>query len=106
MEVHTHPIAIGSHTERKKWTHYFWEFLMLFLAVFCGFLAENQREHIVEHKREKEYIRSMLEDLKHDTAVFQNFIREISRYYSPVLNKSTLLLFSEYFSGAGGVWKI
>jgi hypothetical protein len=31
------------HTSRKKWTHYFWEFLMLFLAVFCGFLAENLR---------------------------------------------------------------
>ena len=29
MEVHAHP-----HTPRKKWTHYFWEFLMLFRAVF------------------------------------------------------------------------
>ena len=63
MEVHHH-----SHTERKKWTHYFWEFLMLFLAVFCGFLAENQREHIVEKKREKEYLRSMIEDLELDSA--------------------------------------
>ena len=34
MEVHAH-----THTARKKWTHYFWEFLMLFLAVFCGFLG-------------------------------------------------------------------
>ena len=25
MEVHHH-----AHTDRKKWTHYFWEFLMLF----------------------------------------------------------------------------
>src|ERR1044071_643211 len=65
MEVHAH-----SHTERKKWTHYLWEFLMLFLAVFCGFLAENQREHFIEHKREKEYIRSMLEDLRLDTVEF------------------------------------
>ena len=31
MEVHAH-----THTARKKWTHYFWEFIMLFLAVFCG----------------------------------------------------------------------
>jgi hypothetical protein len=29
MEVHAH-----THTARKKWAHYFWEFLMLFLAVF------------------------------------------------------------------------
>ena len=30
MEVHAH-----THTARKKWTHYFWKFLMLFLAVLC-----------------------------------------------------------------------
>ena len=40
---------------------------MLFLAVFAGFLAENQREHYVEHQREKQYIRSMIEDLQTDT---------------------------------------
>jgi hypothetical protein len=62
MEVHAH-----THTARKKWTHYFWEFLMLFLAVFCGFLAENQREHFVENQREKKYAASLLEDLKKDT---------------------------------------
>ncbi len=62
MEVHAH-----THTERKKFTHYLWEFLMLFLAVFCGFLAENWREHIVEHQREKEFMISMLSDLKADT---------------------------------------
>ena len=63
MEVHAH-----SHTARKKWTHYFWEFLMLFLAVFCGFLAENKREHIVEAHRANEYAKSLLSDLKEDTA--------------------------------------
>jgi hypothetical protein len=63
MEVHHH-----SHTERKKWAHYLWEFLMLFLAVFCGFLAENQREHMIEHQREKQYIRSLIQDIGKDTA--------------------------------------
>ena len=63
MEVHAH-----SHTERKKWTHYFWEFLMLFLAVFCGFLAEYQLEHIIERDREKQFIATLVEDLKSDTA--------------------------------------
>src|SRR5882672_10823030 len=61
MEIH-HP-----HMEKKKWTHYLWEFLMLFLAVFCGFLAENFREHQVEKNKEREYILSMIEDLKTDT---------------------------------------
>jgi hypothetical protein len=48
MEVHAH-----THTSRKKWTHYFWEFLMLFLAVFCGFLAEYKLEHVIEHSGKK-----------------------------------------------------
>jgi len=61
MEVHTH-----SHSPRKKWSHYFWEFIMLFLAVFCGFLAEYQLEHTIEHQREKQYMRSMVKDLAHD----------------------------------------
>ena len=63
MEVHHHP-----HTERKKWTHYFWEFLMLFLAVFLGFLAENQREHLIEYKRAKVYAQGLLKDLQNDIA--------------------------------------
>ena len=76
MEVHHHAhLAPGeTHTERKKWTHYLWEFLMLFLAVFCGFLAENQREHYIEHQREKQYMRSLLEDLQTDT-VTMNRVR-------------------------------
>lgn len=71
MEVHAH-----SHShEKKNWKSYFWEFLMLFLAVFCGFLAENQREHIVEHNREKQYIESMIEDLKADSTLMALVIK-------------------------------
>jgi hypothetical protein len=62
MEVHSH-----THTARKKWTHYLWEFLMLFLAVFCGFLAENQREHMIENRRVKESMKEVVENLKYDT---------------------------------------
>ena len=69
MEVHHH-----SHTERKKWMHYFWEFFMLFLAVTLGFFVENQREHIIEHKREKQYIQSFYEDLAADEFDMQNNI--------------------------------
>lgn len=64
MEVHKHPHHV---LHKKKWPEYLLEFLMLFLAVFLGFLAENQREHMVEHQREKEYMVTMLEDLKSDT---------------------------------------
>ena len=70
MEVHhhTHPASGETHTQRKKWTHYFWEFFMLFLAVTLGFFVENQREHFIEHLREKQYVKSLIEDLQKDTA--------------------------------------
>ncbi|HEY9701621.1 MAG TPA: hypothetical protein V6C58_04205, partial [Allocoleopsis sp.] len=67
MEVHHH-----SHTARKKWNHYFWEFLMLFLAVFCGFLAEYQLEHKIEKDRERQYMKGLLEDLAADTVMMNN----------------------------------
>ena len=41
---------------------------MLFLAVFCGFLAEYKLEHTIEHNRERQFITTMVEDLKSDTA--------------------------------------
>ena len=66
MEVHHH-----SHSSRKKWTHYFWEFTMLFLAVFCGFLAEYQLEHKIEKDREKQFIQSFIEDLETDTTAIK-----------------------------------
>ena len=69
MEVHHHAHTApdpDNHRGRKKWTHYFWEFLMLFLAVFCGFLAELQLEHKIEKKREKDYMKGIVENLKYD----------------------------------------
>ena len=68
MEVHAH-----AHTPRNKWTHYLWEFIMLFLAVFCGFLAEYQLEHKIERDREKVYMQNMLDDLKADTAIYADY---------------------------------
>ena len=93
MEVHHH-----SHTPRKKWTHYFWEFFMLFLAVTLGFFVENQREHYIEGQREKKYIQNLLHDLARDTINYNLSItlrlqRErqayqlITRLYSPDRNK-------------------
>lgn len=59
------------------WKHYFFEFFMLFLAVFCGFLAENWREHIVEQEREKQYIESLVADLKSDQEVLFKHIADV-----------------------------
>ena len=65
MEVHHH-----SHTARKKWTHYFWEFLMLFLAVSLGLYAENTRGGILHKKEVKTQLNSMLSDLQSDMILF------------------------------------
>ena len=72
MEVHHH-----SHTARKKWTHYFWEFLMLFLAVFCGFLAEYKLEQTIERHRENEIVVSLIEDLKTDTVLLNSQVNTL-----------------------------
>ncbi len=63
MEVHHHP-----QVEKKSFKEYFLEFLMIFLAVTMGFFAESLREHLVDIKKEKEYIVSLKEDLATDTA--------------------------------------
>ena len=98
MEVHHHPIAIGSHTARKKWTHYFWEFLMLFLAVFCGFLAEYQLEHKIEKNREKQFIESYIEDLETDTTTARRIVANLERKQAQ-LDTFMLLLKSDQIRG-------
>lgn len=77
MEVHhhAHPASGETHTSRKKWTHYFWEFLMLFLAVFCGFFAEYQLEHKIEKDREKQFMKSLLVDLQKDSSNLSNSLQ-------------------------------
>ncbi len=79
MDTHAHHLH---HAPGKKIWHYFFEFLMLFLAVFCGFIAENWREQLREHKREKEFIRSIVEDLKSDTLQSNKTVLQLKRIKS------------------------
>jgi hypothetical protein len=72
MEVHKHPHHVS---HKKRWPEYLLEFFMLFLAVFLGFLAENQREHYVEHQREKKFARRLLSDLRQDSIFFETRIK-------------------------------
>jgi hypothetical protein len=83
MEVHhhtsqpvnaQHPADSQLSAAHKKWTHYLWEFLMLFLAVFCGFLAENIREHQVDRQKEKQAIQSLVNCLASDTVQLKTII--------------------------------
>jgi len=70
MEVHKHPHDV---THKKKWTEYFLEFLMIFLAVTLGFFAETVRENMTEHKRAKEYAASLVKDITADTAQLRTY---------------------------------
>ncbi len=105
MEVHHHAHNPAEPHHKKNWKSYFWEFLMLFLAVFCGFLAEYQLEHVVEHNREKQYIQSMITDLKADSirvgfvinynkqnvAAFDSLLQNI--YHKPYTDSSIRTLY-------------
>ena|SRR5258705_2360777 len=76
MEVHAHTHSHG----KKSWGSYFWEFLMLFLAVFAGFLAENQREHIIEKSRAQKFLQSMLLDVRTNITNLDSLIGEDNIY--------------------------
>ena len=47
---------------------------MLFLAVFCGFLAENQREHMIEHQRAKVLAENLYKEIYADSIAIQQKI--------------------------------
>src|SRR5687767_2510066 len=70
MEVHHH--SHSSHG-KKRWSGYFWEFLMLFLAVFCGFLAEYRLEHVIEHRRENTFMHNLTNDLLADEQILMTY---------------------------------
>jgi hypothetical protein len=63
MEEHSHPVQ----QKPKKWKSYFWEFVMLFLAVFSGFMAENYKDYLSEQASAKEYAKALIMDLERDT---------------------------------------
>ena len=71
MEVHHH----GHVHSQKKWKEYLFQFLMLFLAVTLGFVVENQREHYIEHQREKKFASLLYEDFKTDSALLNRIVR-------------------------------
>ncbi len=79
MEVYHHAHDPAAPHHMKNWKSYFWEFLMLFLAVFCGFLAEYQLEHKIEKDRGKQYTYSFYEDLKTDSSNFNDLISRFQK---------------------------
>ena len=92
MEVHHHAHDPAAPHHKKNWKSYFWEFLILFLAVFCGFFAEYKLEHTIEHQRDKRYMKSMVEDLKKDSAFLALSIETLIPYHLQWLDSTVNLL--------------
>ena len=72
MEVHHHP---NMHHKPKPWKEYLLEGLMIFIAVTLGFFAESLRETLSNHEKEKDFMESMINDLKADTATLSKTIK-------------------------------
>lgn len=64
MKNPLHPAEVRIH---KKFKEYFWEFLMIFLAVTLGFLAENIRASITDRSH-------VAERVKADAVSFMGYI--------------------------------
>jgi hypothetical protein len=88
MEVHHHP---DLHHKKKNFKEYFLEFLMIFLAVTLGFFAENIREHLSDSAKEKEYLESLVQDLKLDQQVLSQNIVELQSGISMMDSMITIL---------------
>ncbi len=74
MEVyqpaHHHP----TESTGINWKQYLIEFLMLFLAITASFFVGNLRDRYGERQREMQFIKSLVEDLKRDTAQVREYI--------------------------------
>ena len=75
MEVHHHP---DLHHKPKKWKEYFLEFLMIFLAVTMGFIAENIREHFTETKIAHQNLEAYRNDLVQHEEYFKQTIADFN----------------------------
>jgi hypothetical protein len=122
MEVHHHP---DLHHKRKQFKEYFFEFLMIFLAVTLGFFAENLRERITESDREKNFARELYIELKDDSTVINNKVllridkekemdylsayfldsalNELPKYFYPAFAKDLYLINSYSFEPKDGI---
>jgi hypothetical protein len=100
MEVHRHP-----HIEKKNFKEYFFEFLMIFLAVLLGFVAENRREHLVENKRARQYVSSLYEDLRIDDKQLSVLIPKFKEKDMRLDTMLTLLKGISKAIGSNGLYK-
>ncbi len=91
--------AIAPSRVRKSWQDYLFEFTVPFLAVTAAFILNSERENYLEHQLEKQYLSSMIEDLRLDTSsmnirrkFIQGSLRKLDTliYYLSYPNPQTL----------------
>ncbi len=70
MEVHHHPKV-----EKKNFSEYFLEFIMIFLAVTLGFFAENIREHYTEKSKTRQYLQAYRDELLQHRVIYDKYIK-------------------------------
>jgi hypothetical protein len=63
---------------QKQFKAYFFQFLMIFLAVILGFIAENIREEYIETKKSIEFMISYKDDLIKDTLIIDQLISNLT----------------------------
>lgn len=61
-------------SEKKSWSNYVFDFLMVFLAVFFGFMAENYREDLQEERYSQELAKSFYQELVLDSIRLRSVI--------------------------------
>jgi hypothetical protein len=79
---------------------------MLFLAVFCGFMADNWREQLSENQREKTYIKSIIEDIKSDTLESGKTISRLKLIHSGIDSVLIALTTAEVLENSNSVYGI
>jgi hypothetical protein len=81
---------MGTHKSRKL-KDYLFEFIMLFLAITGGFFTENLRESNSDRRIEKEYINSLINDIKSDTTNVLSILKNNQKQINGIDSLLTLL---------------
>ena len=89
MEVHHHPKV-----EKKNFKEYFLEFIMIFLAVTMGFIAENIREHFTETKIARQNLEAYRNDLLQHDKYFKESIAYLNKSL-PIYDSINSILFAK-----------
>ncbi len=88
----------------KSFKEYFFEFVMVFLAVTLGFFAENLRENHTERDEERQYAQSFCDDLASDQEELPELLESINRHAGTATDLQQLLPVGKTANDATGIY--